>query len=194
MQIVIFDTEYTTWEGTQKRCWTGPGEYKEIIQIGAIKVSWPDGEIVDRILLLIKPQVNPVLSDYFISLTGISQKIVDEEGIKFSDALVRFLDFCGDIPVVSYGNDSGILAENILLTKSHPYNFYGKKSPSFINIKYWILSADPEAVKVNSGKLWEYFGLSMHEKFSQEHSPISDCYSILQALLHLKKNNFRLPF
>lgn len=33
--FVIFDTEYTTWEGAADRDWTGPGEHREVVQIGA---------------------------------------------------------------------------------------------------------------------------------------------------------------
>ena len=38
-EIVIYDTEYTTWEGAQKRNWSGPGEYREVVNIGAIKIE-----------------------------------------------------------------------------------------------------------------------------------------------------------
>ena len=38
-KIIIFDTEFTAWEGSLARNWNGPGEYREIIQIGAILVD-----------------------------------------------------------------------------------------------------------------------------------------------------------
>jgi hypothetical protein len=35
-EIVIFDVEVTTWEGTWERRWSGEGEYREVVQIGAV--------------------------------------------------------------------------------------------------------------------------------------------------------------
>lgn len=29
-QFVLFDTEYTGWEGSQERGWSAPGEYREL--------------------------------------------------------------------------------------------------------------------------------------------------------------------
>ena len=30
-EIIVFDTEYTTWEGAMARQWTGPNEYRELV-------------------------------------------------------------------------------------------------------------------------------------------------------------------
>ena len=37
MQIIIFDTEFTAWEGSAQRNWSFDWEYREIIQIAAVK-------------------------------------------------------------------------------------------------------------------------------------------------------------
>ena len=37
-KFIIFDTEYTAWEGSQERNWSGDNEYMELVQIGALKV------------------------------------------------------------------------------------------------------------------------------------------------------------
>lgn len=46
-----------------------------------------DGEllIVDRLKLTVKPRLNPVLSQYLIDLTGITQQEVDEEGVDLAE-------------------------------------------------------------------------------------------------------------
>ena len=55
MQFVIFDLEYTTWQGAQDRHWMGDGEYKEIIEIGALKINFPDFTVVDKFNIYIRP-------------------------------------------------------------------------------------------------------------------------------------------
>ena len=37
-KFIIFDTEYTAWEGSQERNWSDDDEYMELVQIGALKV------------------------------------------------------------------------------------------------------------------------------------------------------------
>ena len=36
--LIIYDTEYTSWQGSQERDWSGAREYQELVQIGAIHV------------------------------------------------------------------------------------------------------------------------------------------------------------
>jgi len=192
MDIVIFDTEYTTWDGAQQRRWTGISEYKEIIQIGAVKASWPDGNISNTLTLTIKPKINPVLSDYCMGLTHLTQGDIDN-GLPFQAALNGFLSFVAGCPSLSYGNDAAILAENIVLNKSDPLSFYGKDSPSFVNIKYWIHRAIPEATNVTSGNLWTLLDNKPPNQFIGAHKALSDCLSILSVLLKLHERNALLP-
>ena len=72
--IVGFDMEWTAWEGSWSRSWSAPGEYREIVQIGAVKLDGGNalGER-DSFDVLVRPPRNPVLSDYFIALTGSSR-------------------------------------------------------------------------------------------------------------------------
>ena len=37
--IIIFDTEFTAWAGSQERDFSGPNEYRELVEIGAIKID-----------------------------------------------------------------------------------------------------------------------------------------------------------
>jgi hypothetical protein len=194
MEIIIFDTEYTTWEGAQERKWLGANEYKEIIQIGALKVLWPEAQVIEDLCLTVKPKKNPILSRYCIDLTGISQEVLNTHGIEFQRALKIFCDFCGNRPVISYGNDAGIIAENIILSRADPLSFYGRSSLSFINIKYWILAYNENLSKLTSGELWQKLGCNKPKNFKHKHYSLSDCYSILQAVKHLQENGSRLPF
>ena len=110
-----------------KRNWSGPNEEKELVQIGALKVKkfGKTIKIIDKFNIYIKPIINPKLSSYFINLTNINQKKIDEEGISFKKALKLFYEFCkdeyGKIKLYSYGNDFDIIKENLKLN-NYPKN------------------------------------------------------------------------
>jgi DNA polymerase III epsilon subunit-like protein len=187
--IVLFDLEFTTWEGTWQRGWTGENEHREVVQIGALKIDWPSGKILTEMNQLVKPTVNPQLSDYFQQLTHITQAQVNAKGIAYADALQRFLDLCGSLPTGSYGNDNHVFVENSLLLNLRVDPLDGI---SFINIRPMIEKADP-ACRVNSGRLWQHFNLPKPAE-ADEHDAIFDCYSIRAALLHLHAQGHTLPF
>ncbi|CAA7613517.1 Inhibitor of the KinA pathway to sporulation [Candidatus Terasakiella magnetica] len=109
--IVVYDLEYTTWEGARARGWSGPGEHREVVQIGAVRL---DGGTEASIL--VKPRLNPDLSAYFTTLTGISQGQVDKDGIDFAAALARLADFAQGAGLVANGADEEVLRENCRLT------------------------------------------------------------------------------
>ncbi|MBM3556205.1 MAG: exonuclease domain-containing protein [Alphaproteobacteria bacterium] len=118
-RIVAFDTEYTAWEGSWQRQWTGPGEYREVVQIGAVALDADDGfRELGAFSVLVRPRINPVLSDYFIGLTGIDNGRLASAGLDFGTALGMFLAFAGDRPAswYSFGDDTGVLRENCRLS------------------------------------------------------------------------------
>ncbi|MDP3727161.1 MAG: 3'-5' exonuclease [bacterium] len=114
-QFILFDTEFTAWEGSQARGWSGPNEYRELVEIGAIKIASEDLAEFGAFDVFIRPERNPVLSDYFIQLTGITQATVDAEGVELETALRDFKDWCGGLPLYSYGTDEQVLIENCAL-------------------------------------------------------------------------------
>ena len=190
MDFVIYDTEYTTWEGAMARHWYGKDEYKEIIQIGALKISYPEFKVVDSLSLFIKPQKNPILSDYCKNLTGITQQDIDN-GLSFEQGLKRFLDFVGDNLVGSYGNDCCVMAENTALIKANPLTLYGA---NFINLRFWINNFNNDTAKINSGHLWNLVPLPHIFNHTREHDALCDCYSIAEMLYYMHKQKFPLPF
>jgi len=112
---VLFDLEFTAWEGSLASGWSRPGEWREVIQIGAVRLG-PGPELAEEASFscLVRPLRNPLLSDYIIALTGISQNAVDAHGLAFPDALARFDAFIGggDAPVCCNGGDDQVLADN----------------------------------------------------------------------------------
>ncbi|WP_323794783.1 3'-5' exonuclease [Nisaea sp.] len=112
--VVVFDLEITAWEGSLARGWSGPDEFMEVVQIGAVKIdaAMPMAELAS-FEVLVKPEKNPVLSDYFIELTGITNANLSHHAMPFKEALCRFADFVGDAGlVVSNGNDWCDLVQN----------------------------------------------------------------------------------
>jgi len=94
--IVVFDTEYTSWEGSWQHGWNRPGELMELVQIGALKLDVNSGmQELDAFEVLVRPAKNPQLSGYFTDLTGITQDMVDDDGMSFPDALTAFSTFMG---------------------------------------------------------------------------------------------------
>lgn len=115
MSLVVFDCEWTSWEGSIQRMWSGPGEHRELVQIGALRL---DGALAETasFAVLVRPSLNPVLSDYFINLTGIRQADVAAQGRSLAEALAAFRDFAGDATAVwSNGGDHAVIAANLAL-------------------------------------------------------------------------------
>src|SRR5258708_3499146 len=112
--FVLFDTEFTAWEGSMERGWKGPNEHREIIQIGALKVHGADLSEEDVFSRYVKPRINPRLSEYIIALTGITQEKINDEGVPFEIALEDFNRWSRELPLWSHGNDLPVMKENCM--------------------------------------------------------------------------------
>ncbi|MDX3362053.1 exonuclease domain-containing protein, partial [Streptomyces sp. ME02-6978.2a] len=98
--FVIFDLEFTTWPGAMEQHWSAPGQLREIVQIGALRLN-EEYSVVEECETLVRPVVNPRLSPFFTTLTGIDQRRVDREGLPPAQALSDFLAFCQGRSVLS---------------------------------------------------------------------------------------------
>jgi inhibitor of KinA sporulation pathway (predicted exonuclease) len=110
--IIVFDLETTAWEGSLAANWSRPGEYREVVQIGAVRLT-PDLSEVSDFSRYVRPVRNPVLSSYFTDLTGITQQMINARGTNFSTALHDFVDYVGAASaIVSNGTDGDVIVEN----------------------------------------------------------------------------------
>ena len=73
-------------------------EEHEIIELGAVRVM--EHRIVEKLSLLVKPQAP--ISPEIQKVTGITNEILDKEGVPLSLAMKQFLKFLRDYPVVSH--------------------------------------------------------------------------------------------
>lgn len=189
-RFVIFDTEYTSWEGCNKNGWDADkGQYKELVQIGAVKVKRSsvlptynkNVDIknyfsADTLIQNIKPQINPTLSDYFINLTGIKQSDVDNAP-KFKNAIEKFFDWCEDFPIYSYGADNQIVQLNIdMYALSDQIDLSDK---IFYNLREILREKGFPVNEYTSGTLTKYFGV---EPTHPAHNALADTQTILDFL------------
>ncbi|MGQ9370859.1 exonuclease domain-containing protein [Azospirillum sp. ST 5-10] len=121
-EVVVFDLEFTAWEGSLARRWSGPGEHREIVQIGAVRIAPAAGFAEDGAFsVLARPRINPRLSAYFTALTGIDQARLDREAVALPEALARFAAFVGDAAaVLCNGADRAVVWENCALAGLAP--------------------------------------------------------------------------
>lgn len=186
-EVVIFDTEFTAWRGSMERGWAGPGEHKEIVQIGAVKLDVDTLEEVGSFEILIKPHLNPVLSDYLIELTRITNERVAEQGVTFADGLRAFRGFVGKRRLYSYGRDDRILAGNAALrgeTALWP-------DLTGTNLKEWLLKVGVPLAGVHSGALAKHVG-SVAQGIA--HDALVDARSLAEAVRYLVARGAPNPF
>jgi DNA polymerase III epsilon subunit family exonuclease len=104
-QFIVLDLETTGLNPTKN----------EIIEIGAVKVN-RDSNHHTTFQALVKPSKK--VPKKITELTGITQKMVDSEGEDIGTVLKEFMDFIGDLRLVTFNAefDMGFLME---ASKSH---------------------------------------------------------------------------
>ncbi len=174
--FVIADLEYTSWEGAHARNWAGPGEFREIVQIGAVRVSGDDLSEADAFMALVRPTMNPVLSDYFIDLTGITNEAVARDGMALPDALADFAMFVGELPILAHGRDDVVVIEECA----------EKQIANPLAAADWHNIAPPiRAItgdQLMSSELPEFFGLEMP---GRAHDALADARALRAVLVDL---------
>lgn len=174
--VIIYDTEFTAWPGSAENAWSREGEYREIIQIGALCMDFVNKREVRRMNLVVKPAINPQLSEYIIELTGVTQGRLDNEGIPFADAIAMLHEFSnyGEYPLMSYGRDFEVLLENARLSSvvlSKDFDFY--------NLAPMFRALGVDTKKISSGLLHKHFGL---DQSGSTHDALYDASSLAMSL------------
>ena len=133
---VVFDLEYTAWEGSLQRNWSKTDEDPELIQIGAVAIQQQGTRIFlgREFSIYVRPTIRPVLSTYIKNLTGITQSQIDT-AVDLSAALSEFASFIPNgVPICSNGDDLEIIIRNC--------NLNSMKNPimdvPFINVRGFL--------------------------------------------------------
>jgi inhibitor of KinA sporulation pathway (predicted exonuclease) len=183
--ITIFDLEFTAWECSMARHWLVPGEFKEVVQIGAVKLDADSFRVLAEFDMLVRPRINPVLSPYFEKLTGITSDRVARQGTDFAIAYARFLDFAAGGPVAAFGHDERVLEDNIRL--------YGMKGaatlPLFYDLRGWFAVQGIDPRGMHSCDLGPALGLPFA---GQAHNALDDARSIAGAMEVMASRGLRL--
>jgi len=175
-QVIIWDTEYTSWPGCQENGWDNEkGQYREIIQIGAVKFDTDKLEILDSFDKAIRPQINPQLSDYIKDLTGLSQERINKAD-SFESVLKEFIEWSQGLTLYSYGNDLGVVQRNIELYHSD----LDPKKSRFKDIRKIFRQNDVPVDEWGSGDIAHYF--DPDKELLRQHDAYNDVRNMTQAL------------
>ena len=168
-KYIVFDTEYTSWEGSLENNWSRENEFTELVQISAIKVT---NFNINKFNIYIKPIINPILSDYFINLTGITNNMLIN-AVDFKTAINKFKEFCEDYPLYSYGNDLDIIEENYKLNNLIIDSNWTK---NFLDFTDKLTPYNIDKTLYTSGTIYKAFNINInnHNIHNAEH----DTYSL----------------
>lgn len=188
-EFILFDTEFTAWEGSEENHWSKPNEFPELVQIGALKIKKTKSKlkIVDSLSVFILPKLNPKLSRFFIELTQITQESIDKHGVDSKDGINQLYAFSqnkkGDLlTLYSYGNDYNIIHYNLVLhkiieTKLYQWQSYFKDIRPFFN-------QATDTSQYRCGTLYRAFNITPTET-PEVHNALWDSKSLYLSLNHL---------
>lgn len=185
--VVVFDLEFTAWSGSMEHRWMRPGEHREVVQIGAIKLDRASFAEIDALDVLAKPRLNPVLSAYFEQLTGVTNEEVEKRGIDFADAYRAFVDFADGAPIFAFGRDDLVLEENLRL--------YGLKTlpplPPHGNIVPWLVEHGIDPRGLHACDIARAAGAAFE---GRRHDALDDSRSVAAGIAHLVARGATNPF
>lgn len=189
-KIVIFDLECTTWEGAAARNWSGPGEHRELFQMGAAIVETEGLNEISTLTFLVRPRINPVLSDYCKNLTHTTQEEVNK-GVDFAIFQSIFYNWCQEYELYTYDKietrprifDRDVLKENCDLYR---LEFLFETGISFRNRFHNINEIFYQhGINVKqSGRAPKAFGIKLP---ARPHGPLNDVRGIIVGLKALSE-------
>jgi inhibitor of KinA sporulation pathway (predicted exonuclease) len=185
--FIIFDTEFTAWKGSQERKWSGENEFRELVQISAIRVKKKGNTIAitKKLNLYILPQINPILSEYFTNLTGINQETLYKEAKPFKLAMKLFYMFCKNkdgekYNLYSMGNDYPVIKENLKLNSINRKARFYKWEKRFFDIQPFFSNL-VNTKQYSSGTLYKAFDIVPRSEVDV-HNASWDCLSLFLSL------------
>ena len=184
--ITVFDLEYTAWECSMARHWLEPGQFKEVVQIGAVRLDGKTLAVLGEFDLLVKPRINPRLSPYFENLTGITSADVVAHGVDFAEAYARFADFAGEGPICAFGHDEWILEENLRLYGIADF----RPLPRFQDLRSWFAACNVDPRGMLSCEIAPSLGLAFQ---GRAHNALDDARSMAASMEEMVKRGAVRP-
>jgi inhibitor of KinA sporulation pathway (predicted exonuclease) len=183
---VIFDLEFTAWPGSMASRWTRDGEYTEVVQMGAVKLDAESLKIVDEFERLVCPRVNPVLSQYFIDLTGVTNDMLVARGVDFITAYRAFLDFADGNRIWAFGRDDLILAGNLKL-----YAWSTLPLPPYSNALPWFAEQGVDLKGKHACDVAQAAGVAF---IGHKHDALADAHGVAAGFKALIARGAPNPF
>ena len=183
---VVFDLEFTAWQGSLASRWTRPGEHTEVVQIGAVKLDAETLKITGEFECLVRPRVNPVLSQYLTDLTGITNALIDKRGLDFITAYRAFLDFVGPSPMWAFGRDDLIFADNLKL-----YAWDALPMPQYTNAIPWLAEQGVELKGKHACDVAEAAGTAF---VGRKHDALADARGVAAGIRAVVARGAANPF
>ena len=183
----VFDLEFTAWEKSMAGRWLAPGEFKEVVQIGAVRLDAETLEERGALNLIVRPRINPVLSRYLEELTGITNDRVRAEGLDFAEALGGFAQFAHGDVICAFGRDDLVLMENCRL--------YGLDAvaplPRYINVTPWLRAHGIESKGFHACDVGPLCGAQFE---GRAHDALGDARSVAAGIRALAGRGAENPF
>jgi len=175
IRAVVFDLEFTAWQGSMAHRWMRPGEFTEVVQIGALRVDAQSFAVEATLDVLVKPRLNPVLSDYFVELTGIANEELAARGVDFAQAYVQFCEFAKGCAIFAYGRDDLIFESNLRL-----YGIADAPAvPRYVNVIPWLVENGIDPRGKNACDVGPLCGVAFE---GQRHNALNDARSVLSGI------------
>jgi inhibitor of KinA sporulation pathway (predicted exonuclease) len=185
--VVVFDLEFTAWPGSMEHRWLRPGEYREVVQIGAVKLDRAGFTEIGAFNALAKPRLNPVLSPYFESLTGVTNAALAKDGVDFVEAYRAFIAFAAGASICAFGRDDLVLGENLKL--------YGIENPPplppYANIVPWLVEQGIDPRGLHACDIAEATGAVFA---GRRHDALDDARSVALGIATLMARGAPDPF
>ncbi len=171
---IVFDLEFTAWEGSMEHHWLRPGEFKEVVQIGAVKLDADSLAEVARFDALVRPRINPLISPYLERLTGIANDDIRREGRDFADVFGDFLAFGGGAIWSAFGRDDLVLEENCRL-----YGLTPPPAPDFRDTRPWFIVNGFDTRGLHSCDIGPKLGVPFD---GHKHNALADARSVAAGM------------
>lgn len=95
MNYIVFDLEWNQPPAPESAVFEPIYLEGEIVEIGAVKLN-DNFEAVDELRVFIQPRYYARMHKGIASLTGVSDRVLAEQGVPFPEAYRQFADFCGN--------------------------------------------------------------------------------------------------
>jgi hypothetical protein len=186
---IIIDCEFLCLEGSQRRFWCAAHDPDPVIaQIGAVKLGLESGF---PILGSYKAYVQPIdrfgkryaLDPFFTKLTGITEEVIEKEGVTLLDALSGVDRFSGGARFWSWGKDELNMVAISCYIAGIPAAIPAHRFDNAVKLLLAAGMPVEELAKTPSNKLADYYNVD-HPSL-QGHDALDDALSVSYTLQYL---------